>query len=143
MCRLLAAVELFSIKYMMNYFLPLHIFQTTSVNARWGQPWLIQPQSFPKQVSNWMLLYAMFLQLKGWNLNQIWCFESSWLLFLVSWIPTKTWMWINSGYQLPSIFSNGESVWNFQRGKLCSLLMVNAEKRGAKTKWGRCQLAIA
>ena len=35
--------------------------QTTSVNAKWGQPWLIQPQSFPKQVSGWMLLYAMFL----------------------------------------------------------------------------------
>jgi len=25
----------------------------------------IQPQSFPKQVSGWMLLYAMFLQSKG------------------------------------------------------------------------------
>jgi len=24
-----------------------HFFQT-SVNDRWGQPWLIQPQSFPK-----------------------------------------------------------------------------------------------
>jgi len=27
--------------------------------------------SFPKQVSNWLLLYAMFLQLKGKNLKQI------------------------------------------------------------------------
>jgi len=37
----------------------------------------------------------------------------------------------------------GESV-TFQRGKLCSLLMVNAEKWGAKIKkWGRSQLAIA
>jgi len=45
----------------MNYFLLLRIFQTTSVNARWGLPRFIQPQSFPKQVSNWMLLYAMFL----------------------------------------------------------------------------------
>jgi len=61
---------MFSIKYMMNYFLLLHIFQTTSVSARWGQPWLIQPQSLRKQVSNWMLLYAMFLQLKGWNLKK-------------------------------------------------------------------------
>jgi len=34
-------------------------------------------------------------------------------------------------------------VWNFQRGKLCSLLKVNAEKRGAKMKWVRCQLAIS
>jgi len=46
---------------MMNYFLLLHICQTTSVNARWGRPWLIQPQSFPKRFSGWMLLYAMFL----------------------------------------------------------------------------------
>jgi len=36
---------------MMNYFLLLHSFQTTSVNARLEQPWLIQPQSLPKQVS--------------------------------------------------------------------------------------------
>jgi len=55
----------------MNYLLLLHIYQTTSVNARWRQLWLIQPQSFPKQVSNWMLSFAMFLQLKGWNLKQI------------------------------------------------------------------------
>ena len=59
--RLLAAVEMFAMMYMMIYFLHLHIFQTTSVNARWGQPLLIQPQSFPKQASGWMLLYAMFL----------------------------------------------------------------------------------
>jgi len=32
-----------------------HICQTTNVNARWGQSWLIQPQSFPEQVSGWML----------------------------------------------------------------------------------------
>jgi len=41
-------LEVFAIRYMMNYFLLLHIFQTTSVNARWEQPWLIQPQSFSK-----------------------------------------------------------------------------------------------
>jgi len=35
------------------------------------------------------------------------------------------------------------NVWNFQRGKRCSLLMVNAGKWGGKIKWGRCQLAIA
>jgi len=46
---------------MMDYFLPLHIFQTTSVKARSGQHWLIQPQSSPKQASGWMILYAMFL----------------------------------------------------------------------------------
>jgi len=35
-------------------------------------------------------------------------------------------------------------VLNFQGGKLCGLLVVNAEKWGAKIyKWGRCQLAIA
>jgi len=34
----------------------------------------------------------------------------SWLLFIVSWIPIKTWMWTYSGYQLPSIFSKGETV---------------------------------
>jgi len=61
LCRLLAAVEMFSIRYMMNYFILLHIFQNNQCQARWGQPWLIQPQSFPKQVSDWMLLYAMFL----------------------------------------------------------------------------------
>jgi len=59
--RRLVGAEMFATRYMMNYFLLLHIFQTTSVNGRWGQPWLIQPQSFPKQVSGWMLLYAMFL----------------------------------------------------------------------------------
>jgi len=89
---------------MMNYFLLLHSFQTTSGNARWGQSWLIQPQSFPKQVSNWMLVYALFLQLKGWNLKQIYCFKCSWWFFMVSCIPTKTWMWKNSEYELPSIF---------------------------------------
>jgi len=48
-----------------------------------------------------------------------------------------------SGFQKPRIFSK-EEVWNFERGKLCSLLMVNAEKWGAKIKnWRRCQLAIA
>jgi len=46
---------------MMNYFLVLHIFQTTSDDAKRGQPWLIQPHSFSKQFSDWMLLYAMFL----------------------------------------------------------------------------------
>jgi len=40
---------------------------------------------------------------------------------VASWITIKTWMWTNSGYQLPSIFSKGKA-WNFQRGKLCSLL---------------------
>jgi len=35
-------------------------------------------------------------------------------------------------------------VLNFQRGELCGLLVVNAEKWGAKMcKWRRCQLAIA
>jgi len=34
-----------------------------------------------------------------------------------------------------ALFQRGK-VWNSQRGKLCSLLMVNAEKRGAKIKWG-------
>jgi len=58
-------------------------------------------------------------------------------------IPIKTLMWTNSVYQLPSILSKGK-VWNFQRGKLCSLLMVNAEKLGVEIKkWGWCQLAIA
>ena len=60
---------------MMNYFLLLHIFQTTRVNARWGQPWLNQPQSFSKT----SLRLAVFV-----------CYvlvESSWLLFMVSFIP--------------------------------------------------------
>jgi len=39
----------------MNHFLLLLVFQTTSVNGRLGQPLLIQPQSFPKQVSRGML----------------------------------------------------------------------------------------
>jgi len=54
-------LEMFVIRYMMNYFLLLHIFQTTSVKARSGQPWLIHPQSSPNQVSGWMILYAMSL----------------------------------------------------------------------------------
>jgi len=29
---------------------------------------------------------------------------------MVSCIPTKTWMWTSSGYQLPSILSKGEGV---------------------------------
>jgi len=33
-------------------------------------------------------------------------------------------------------FFKGGKVWHLQRGKLCSLLMVNAEKFGAKIKWG-------
>jgi len=41
-------------------------------------------------------------------------------------------------------FSQWGKVWNFQRGKLCGLFMMNADKWGAKIKkWGRCQLAIA
>jgi len=36
LCRLLAAIETLAIRYMMNYFLLLHIFRTTSVNSRWG-----------------------------------------------------------------------------------------------------------
>jgi len=52
---------------------------------------------------------------------------------MVSCIPIKTWMWTNSVYQLPNILSKGE-VWNFQRDKLCSLLMVNAEKWAVKMK---------
>jgi len=34
LCRLFAAVEVFAKRYMMIYFLLLHIFQATSVNAR-------------------------------------------------------------------------------------------------------------
>ena len=110
-------------------------FPETSVNARWGQPWLIQPQNLPKQVSNWMLLYAMFLQLKGWNLKQIWCFQSSWLLFLVSWIPTKTWMWTNSGYQLPSLFSNEESV-KLSKGVNCVVYWWWMQRKRARKQSG-------
>jgi len=40
-------------------------------------------------------------------------------------------------------FSKGEGV-ELSEGKICSLLMVNAEKWGAKIKkWGPCQHAIA
>jgi len=61
---------------------------------------------------------------------------------MVSFIPVKTRRWTNSRYQLPNILSKGE-VWNFQRGKLCSLFMVNAEKRGAKIKkWGDANLLL-
>ena len=60
-------------------------------------------------------------------------FKSFWLLFMVSCIPIKIWMVTNSVYQLPSILSKGK-VWNFQNGKLCSLLMVNADKWGVKIK---------
>ena len=69
---------MFSIKYMMNYFLLLHIFQTTSVNKQTlvsmqdeGSLDSSSLKACQKEVSNWMLLYAMILQLKGWNLKQI------------------------------------------------------------------------
>jgi len=51
---------------------------------------------------------------------------------MVSCIHIKICMWV---YQLPSILSKWK-VWNFQRGKLCSLLIVNAEKWGVKIKRG-------
>ena len=54
--------------------------------------------------------FCMLKKLKGWNLRQIYCFKSSWLLFVVSWIPKKSRMWTNLGCQLPSIFSKGKSV---------------------------------
>ena len=45
---------------------------------------------------------------------------------------------------IPNCGKKSGKVGNFQRGKRCSLLMVNAKKWGAKiNKWGRCQLAIA
>jgi len=60
-----------------------------------------------------------------------------------SFIRIKTWTWRSSGYQIPSIYQRGK-VGNFQWGKRCSLLMVNAGKCGVKIKkWRRCQLAIA
>jgi len=49
-----------------------------------------------------------------------------------------------NNFRIPTTqhFFKGEGV--KLRGKLCSLLMVYAEKCGAKIKkWGRCQLAIA
>jgi len=32
------------------------------------------------------------------------------VFYIISWIATKTWIWTNSGYQLPSIFSKDEGV---------------------------------
>jgi len=46
LCRLLAAVKMFTKRYMMIYFLLLHNFQTTSVNARWGQPFSSNLKAF-------------------------------------------------------------------------------------------------
>jgi len=42
---------MFAKRYMIDYLLLWHIFQTTSVSARWGQLRCIQPQIFSKQVS--------------------------------------------------------------------------------------------
>jgi len=130
-CNLLGVVAMFGKRYMMNYLLLFHIFETTSVNARWRQLWLIQPQSFSKQVSGWMLLYvchATECGLKGWNFNKL-CFEPAWLLPVISWSPLRTWMWTNP--RKPSIYQRRKCV------KLSNLLMVNAEKWGAKLeKWG-------
>ena len=108
LCRLLAAAEMFAKRYVMIYFLLLHIFQTTSVNARWEQPWSIQPPSFPKQASVWMPLYAMFLQLKVWDLNQILCFNFLVVVYGFT-IPIKTWL---NQFRIPTTkhFFNGESV---------------------------------
>jgi len=47
-------LEMFVLRYMMNYFVLLDIFHTTSVKASSRQPWLIQPQSSPNQDSGWM-----------------------------------------------------------------------------------------
>ena len=75
-----------------------------------------------------------FCSKKGWNLKHIHCFKSSWLLFIVSCIPIKTWMWKiqDTNYQ---VFFQMWKVWNFRRGKLYNLLMVNVSKRDAKIKW--------
>jgi len=46
---LLSAVAIFAETWMMNYLLLLQIFLTSTVSARWGQLWLIQPQTFSKK----------------------------------------------------------------------------------------------
>ena len=56
---------MFAIRNMRKCSLLLHIFQRNSVNARWEQPWLIQPQSFPKQVSGWICFFFR------WNISVI------------------------------------------------------------------------
>ena len=35
-------------------------------------------------------------------------------MFIISWIPAKTWTWTNSGYQVPSILSKGEKCETFK-----------------------------
>jgi len=44
--------------YVMNLLLVLRIFQSIRISARWRQLWIMQPQSFSKQDSGWVLLYA-------------------------------------------------------------------------------------
>jgi len=39
-------------------------------------------------------------------------------------------------------FHRRGKVWNFERGKRCSVLMVNAGKWCVKIKWRRCQYTI-
>jgi len=62
---------------------------------------------------NAFVCYVLVIKRMKFETNLVFQFSS--LLFMVSWIPIKTWMWTNSGYQLPSIFLKGE-VWNFQMG---------------------------
>jgi len=85
---------------------------------------------------------------KGWNLKQIWYFESTCLLTVVSWSPLKD--MAVSKLRKPSIFSKGESeslLWTFLRkpsifskgeseSLLWTFLFIDGECRemGSKTR---------
>jgi len=67
--------------------------------------------------------YALAVKRMKFKTNLVF---SSWLLLIVSRIPIKTWMWTNSGYQLPSILSKRESV---KLSKGWTLYFIDGEYR--------------
>jgi len=93
----------------MNYLQLLHVFRTTSVSAKRSQLSLIQPQSFSKQVSGWMLfMYSMFLNVVErikWKTNFV-----IWICLVVACGPMES---LKNGceqIQETKHFSRGKSV---------------------------------
>ena len=120
---------------MLDHFLLLHIFQTTSVNVRWGQH-LTHPASKLSKTSLRLDVFVCYvLVMKRMKFKKIQCFDSSWLLFMVPSIPINTWMWTKLGYQLPSIFSKGESVKLSKGQTLYSRICLIRHLKGIRKMW--------
>ena len=130
---------MFALRYMLDYFLLFHIFQTTSVNARWGQPWLIQPQKLSKTSLRLDAFVCYVLVMKRMKLVKnvvFWFF----LVVVYGSMYSHEDMNVNKfGMPTTKHFIKGGKC-ELSKGKKC-LLMVNAGKWGVKIKkWRRCQL---